>query len=146
MPKRLFFSFLLLLLYFCSPSAFAQEKTPSFALITQEVKEAKILMKAGSFEKSLVKSRLALRHAIAIKDDNLIASSYHTIAANFDELSEYEKAFYYYNKGLIYANKTNNDVLKNWIYNNLGNIYCFDKKQYEREFYIIKSPWLTAKK
>ena len=146
MPKSLFFSFLLPLLYICSPSAFAQEKTPSFALITQEVKEAKILMKAGSFEKSLVKSRLALRHAIAIKDDNLIASSYHTIAANFDELSEYEKAFYYYNKGLIYANKTNNDVLKNWIYNNLGNIYCFDKKQYEKGIFYYKKSLAYSKK
>ncbi|WP_269685179.1 tetratricopeptide repeat-containing sensor histidine kinase [Flavobacterium lacustre] len=146
MPKSLFFSFLLPLLYICSPSAFAQEKTPSFALITQEVKEAKILMKAGSFEKSLVQSRLALRHAIAIKDDNLIASSYHTIAANFDELSEYEKAFYYYNKGLIYANKTNNDVLKNWIYNNLGNIYCFDKKQYEKGIFYYKKSLAYSKK
>lgn len=103
-------------------------------------------MKAGSFEKSLVKSRLALRHAIAIKDDNLIASSYHTIAANFDELSEYEKAFYYYNKGLIYANKTNNDVLKNWIYNNLGNIYCFDKKQYEKGIFYYKKSLAYSKK
>lgn len=146
MPKRLFFSFLLLLLYFCSPSAFAQEKTPSFAHITQEVKEANALMKAGFFEKSLVKSRLALRHAIAIKDDNLIASSYHTIAANFDQLSEYEKAFFYYNKGLIYANKTNNDGLKNWIYNNLGNIYCFDKKQYEKGIFYYKKSLAYSKK
>lgn len=146
MPKRLFFSFLFLLLFFNSPYAFTQEKTPSFALITQEVKEAKALMKAGFFEKSLVKSRLALRHAIAIKDDNLIASSYHTIAANFDQLSEYEKAFFYYNKGLIYANKTNNDVLKNWIYNNLGNIYCFDKKQYEKGIFYYKKSLAYSKK
>lgn len=103
-------------------------------------------MKAGFFEKSLVKSRLALRHAIAIKDDNLIASSYHTIATNFDQLSEYEKAFFYYNKGLIYANKTNNDVLKNWIYNNLGNIYCFDKKQYEKGIFYYKKSLAYSKK
>ncbi|MDD2821871.1 MAG: histidine kinase, partial [Flavobacterium sp.] len=146
MPKSLFFPFLFLLLFFNSPYAFTQEKTPSFALITQEVKEANALMKAGFFEKSLVKSRLALRHAIAIKDDNLIASSYHTIAANFDQLSEYEKAFFYYNKGLIYANKTNNDVLKNWIYNNLGNIYCFDKKQYEKGIFYYKKSLAYSKK
>lgn len=146
MPKRLYFPFLFLLLFFNSPYAFTQEKTPSFALITQEVKEANALMKAGFFEKSLVKSRLALRHAIAIKDDNLIASSYHTIAANFDQLSEYEKAFFYYNKGLIYANKTNNDVLKNWIYNNLGNIYCFDKKQYEKGIFYYKKSLAYSKK
>jgi hypothetical protein len=31
---------------------------------------------------------------------------------------------------LIYANKTTNNVIKNYINNNLGNVYCFEKKQY----------------
>jgi hypothetical protein len=49
------------------------------------------LMKAGKFEKSLIKSRIALKFAIAIKDDNGIATCYNTIAATFDELSEPDK-------------------------------------------------------
>jgi hypothetical protein len=52
-------------------------------------------MKAGKFEKSLIKSRIALKFAIAIKDDNGIATCYNTIAATFDELSEPDKAFFY---------------------------------------------------
>jgi hypothetical protein len=46
-------------------------------------------------------------------------------------------------KGLVYANRTNNSELKNWLYNNLGNI-CFDKKEYKR-FTTIKSHLITAK-
>lgn len=101
-------------------------------------KYANELMKKGDFEQSLVQSRLALSQAIALKNNNLIASCYNTIAANFDQLSEFDKAFYYYNQGLTYANKTNNDVLKNWIHNNLANIYCFDKKEYKKGIYHYK--------
>ncbi len=96
------------------------------------------LMREGNYEKSLIQSRLALSEAIQIKNDNLIAGCYNTIAANFDQLSEPDKAFYYYNKGLVYANKTNNDVLKNWLHNNLGNVYCFDKKLYKQGIYYYK--------
>jgi hypothetical protein len=73
-------------------------------------KVATNLMKAGKFEKSLIKSRIALKFAIAIKDDNGIATCYNTIAATFDELSETK--FLLLSKGLVYANRTTNDKLK----------------------------------
>ena len=129
---------LILLLNFSGFTVLAHKKLPLKKEITQLTKEASELMKVGDFEKSLIKSRHALTHAITLKDDNLIAATYNLIAANFDQLSEYDKAFFYYHKGLSYANKTNNDVLKNWISNNLGNIYCFNKKQYEKGIYYYK--------
>ncbi|TDE41891.1 two-component sensor histidine kinase [Flavobacterium rhamnosiphilum] len=129
---------LILLLNLSCITVFSQKKTPSKKEVTLISNEAIKLMKAGNFEKSLIKSRLVLSYAIALKDDNLIASAYNTIAANFDQLSEYDKAFFYYNKGLAHANKTDNDELKNWLNNNLGNIYCFDKKQYEKGIYYYK--------
>ncbi|RYJ51104.1 tetratricopeptide repeat protein [Flavobacterium petrolei] len=129
----------LLVLLSCSiNTVFAHKKKPTKEEVTKLSNEAILLMKDGSYEKSLIKSRLALSQAIRLKDNNLIAGSYNTIAANFDQLSEFDKAFYYYKKGLTYANKTNNDVLKNWLNNNLGNIYCFDKKQYEKGIYYYK--------
>jgi two-component system NarL family sensor kinase len=129
----------LLVLLSCSTNTvFAHKKKPTKKEVTTLSNEAILLMKEGSYEKSLIKSRLALSQAIRLKDNNLIAGSYNTIAANFDQLSEFDKAFYYYHKGLTYANKTNNDVLKNWLNNNLGNIYCFDKKQYEKGIYYYK--------
>ena len=129
----------LLVLLSCSTNTvFAHKKKPTKKEVTTLSNEAILLMKEGSYEKSLIKSRLALTEAIRLKDNNLIAGSYNTIAANFDQLSEFDKAFYYYHKGLTYANKTNNDVLKNWLNNNLGNIYCFDKKQYEKGIYYYK--------
>lgn len=123
-----FFSFIFLFLN--GRGAYSKEKTPSKEQITTELKSAIQLMREGSYDKSLIKCRRILRNAILIKDNNLIASTYNTIGGNFDLFSNPEKSFFYYNKGLIYADKTNNSKLKNLLHNNLGNIYCFDKKDY----------------
>lgn len=136
-PHRIFILILILIHFFNIPS-FAKEKKNTLKEITQISNEALKDMDAGNFEKSLIKSRLALKYAIAINDNNLIASVYNTIGANFDGLAEFDKAFFYYKKGLLYANKTNNDELKNWLNNNIGNIYCFDKKQYEKGIFYYK--------
>ena len=129
LSKRLFlFSYVFLFLN--GWIAFSFEKTTSKVVIAQELKSAIRLMRKGNYDKSLVKCRSILRNAIFIKDNDLIASTYNTIGGNFDLFSNTEKSFFYYNKGLIYADKTTNSKLKNLLHNNLGNIYCFDKKDY----------------
>ncbi|WP_233264569.1 MULTISPECIES: tetratricopeptide repeat-containing sensor histidine kinase [unclassified Flavobacterium] len=119
-------------------SLLADDKPLTIKDVTMLANKALFLMREGNYEKSLIQSRFALSKAIQLKNDFLIAFCYNTIAANFDEFSETDKAFYYYNKGLTYANRTNNDVLKNNLHNNLGNIYCFDKKQYKKGVYYYK--------
>lgn len=129
---------LLVLLVFSSNLAFSQREPISAEETTELVQEATRLMLDGKHEESLIKSRRALENSIIINNNNLIANCYNTIAANFDQLTEFEKAFFYYKKGLIYAEKTNNNKLKNWINNNIANIYCFDKKQYDTGIYYYK--------
>lgn len=124
--------FILILLNSFSINVIAQTKTPSKQEIKKLSREAVQYLNDANFEKSISTSRQVLHYATSLKDDYLIAVSYNTIAANLDELSEFDKAIFYYNKGLSYANKTNNDTIKNWINNNLGNVYCFEKKQYEK--------------
>lgn len=115
---------------FSSP-AFAQLKSISKKEIIVLADQAVKLLNEGNFEKSISTSRLVLNYASAIKDNHLIAVAYNTLAANLHELSEFDKSIYYYKKGLFYANKSDSDTIKNFIYNNLGNLYCFEKKQYE---------------
>ena len=129
--------YFLLLIYF-SQTSLAQNKTNSKKETAKLIQDASLNVNNGNYERSLIKLRLALEKAIRDKDNDLIANSYLIIAANFDELSETDKALLYYNLGLHYANKTNNSVLKNQFYNNLGNIYCFDKKQYDKGIYNYK--------
>lgn len=138
MIYKYIFRLLFILFISYSTPLFSSTKKPTKEETTALLKEATRLMRAEKFEKSLILSRKTLSKAIAIKDNNLIASCYNTIAANFDQLAEYEKALFYYKKGIIYANRTNNHHLKNWINNNLGNIYCFDKKEYAKGIYYYK--------
>ena len=136
MPHQRIYS-LFLLLFLSTMSLFSQTENlqKQTKSLTQKATE---LMRNENYEKSLILSRQALSQAIALKSNELIATSYNTIAANFDQLAEYEKALFYYKKALIYADKTNNNHLKNWINNNLGNIYCFDKKEYSKGIYYYK--------
>jgi two-component system NarL family sensor kinase len=130
MLRNKYLFFLFFLPTFFGNLLFSQNRIPSKKEMTELATEATNLMKAGKFEKSLIKSRIALKIAIILKDDEGIATCYNTIAASFDELTEPDKAFFYYQKGLVYANRTNNNQLKNWLNNNLGNIYCFNRKDY----------------
>jgi signal transduction histidine kinase/CheY-like chemotaxis protein len=122
---------LAILLNYFSVISFAQTKIPSKLEARNTAKLAVKYLHSEKFEKSLETARQSLHYASILKDDYLIAASYNIIAANFDELSEYDKAILFYKKGLTYANKTDNDTIKNYINNNLGNVYCFEKKQYE---------------
>lgn len=129
---RFFILSLMLLLGFFSSISFAQTKTPSKAEIKKMAQKAVAYLNEANFEKSIATSRQALHHAAVLGDDYLIAVSYNIIGANLDELSEFDKAIFYYNKGLAHANKTNNNSIKNYLNNNLGNMYCFEKKQYKK--------------
>lgn len=132
MNSKRFFVLFVLIMQLGNTTINSQPKKLSKKEIGSIANKATLLMREENYEKSLVLSRVALKHAIASENDNLIAIAYNTIGANFDELSEYDKAFYYYKKGLVFAERTTNHQLKNWLYNNLGNIYCFDKKEYEK--------------
>lgn len=133
---RLLFFFLFLINF--SQNSLAQNKLLSQKEIVKLLKDARANRINGDYEESLLKSRVALEQSIKNKDNTLIANSYLVIASNFDELTEPLKALHYYNLGLYYVNKTNNNTLKNQFYNNLGNIYCFDKKQYDKGIYYYK--------
>lgn len=134
---RFFILSLLLLLGSFGSKSFAQTKTPSKAEIKKMAQKAVAYLNDANFEKSISTSRQALHHAAVLGDDYLIAVSYNIIGANLDELSEFDKAIFYYNKGLAHANKTSNNSIKNYLNNNLGNMYCFEKKQYKKgiEYY-----------
>jgi two-component system NarL family sensor kinase len=141
---RLLIPFLFLIHF--SLTSLAQNKALSETEIASLLKDAKLNRTNGSYEESLLKSRAALEYSIKIKNNDLIANSYLIIASNFDELTEPLKALHYYNLGLHYVNKTNNYALKNQFYNNLGNIYCFDKKQYDKGIYYYQKSLQQSQK
>ncbi len=135
----------LLLLTF-STTFFAQEKALTKKEIIKLIHQANESMISDNFEKSLIESRNTLKHSIRIKNNSLIANSYNIIASNFYGLLEFDKALFYYKKGLLYAKKVDNYTLINQLYNNLGNVYCFDKRQYKKGIYYYKKSLAYSKK
>ncbi|KQB39751.1 response regulator [Flavobacterium aquidurense] len=132
MPRIRIFLLIFLFLNCFANSAIAQSDSMPDDKIAKLVKQAWNDYKDSNFEKSLITSRIALNYATASKNDYLIAKSYKIIAGNYSELSEFDKAIFFYNKGVYYANKTQNDSIKYSLHNNLGNIYCFEKKQFNK--------------
>ncbi|MEO7978729.1 response regulator [Flavobacterium sp.] len=132
MPLKQVFLYLLLLFLGCGNLSIAQNKNFQEVKIHQLISQAWSDFKHSNFEKSLITSRVALNNAVLKGDNYLIAHSYKIIAGNYHELSEFDKAIFFYNKSLQYANKTDNDSIKYSLYNNLGNLYCFEKKQFNK--------------
>lgn len=135
---HLHFFYVALSLFFSLTESYSQEKKLPREKLIALAKEAVNNMNNELYEKSLIQSRSALRHAILARDIELIAQIYNIIGGNFDGLLEYEKAMFYYKKGLIFAEKTSNNVSKYSINNNLGNIYFFDKKDLKKGIYHYK--------
>ena len=132
-----------LILFFCFP-ALSQNKSFTQKELLQLYNEATSNLHKENYEKSLIQSRLLLNHSLLLQNNHLIGKAYNTIAANFDGISEPDKALFYYQKSLIYAENCKDLELQNWLYNNIGNIYCFDKKKYEKGIsYYIQSLYFS---
>jgi signal transduction histidine kinase len=97
-------------------------------------------------QKSLNKAKNALHFAVKLDDDELIAKSYNIIGLNFDEYLDSDKAIEYYQKGINYANLTDNDSLKQWLYNNLGNVYAYSKVDIAKSILYYKKALTYAVK
>lgn len=117
---------------FLGTALIGQTQLPAKKEINKLIASATKHRESGDFEKSLLISRLALRKALSIKDNVLIAENYNNVAANFNALAEFDKAVFYYDKALSYANLTQDDTIKQRVNNNLGNMYCFEKKNYDK--------------
>jgi signal transduction histidine kinase len=106
---------------------------------SNEINKAKeLLNNAGkSFlnletKKSLDFAQKALVIATKNEDDLMAAKAYNIIGLNFEEFTDYKKAIEYYKKGLDLAIKVNNDTVKGWLNNNLGNVYCYRKIDFKK--------------
>lgn len=105
------------------------------ALLTEQ---ASVYLDEYKYELSLSKARVALQLAYKVNNDLLVAKNYNIIAGNYEELNEFKRAIYYYNKALDHANKSGNDSIKHRFYNNLGNVYCFDEKQFDKGLFYYQ--------
>uniref|UniRef100_UPI00262A4DB4 ATP-binding protein n=1 Tax=Flavobacterium sp. TaxID=239 RepID=UPI00262A4DB4 len=127
-PSRFYCIFLLLSFQWC----FSQETTVLKKKDIQlKINEARNALSELDADKSLRLSQEALSEANTINDNVLIAKAYNVIASNFLEFSDAKEAIIYYKKALHHANLTENDTIKDWILNNLGNVYTYKDIDFE---------------
>jgi len=119
-----------LAIFLFSFSGYSQERELTEKEVAVLIKQAGRHLMALETGPSLKVAQEALREALKLDNDVLIAKSYNVIALNFEEFSDYQKAIDFYNKGLQYAYKSKNDTIIDWLHNNLGNVYTFRKKEY----------------
>ena len=78
------------------------------------------------YVKALRASKMALGISFSENDEYHLALSYNLIGAIYNEFSQTERAIGFYRKGLVYANKVDNDTLRLWINSNIGNVYYYN--------------------
>lgn len=130
---------LILLIFFVTFSSHLSFSQEAKAEVRQEIYgyicEADKLLNELNFKESLLISKKALNLAYSHKQYDYVAMSYNTIGGCHEELFDIKKALQYYEKALVFAHKTQNDTIKDWIYNNIGNIYNFELKDYTKGIY-----------
>ncbi|MCV9926081.1 histidine kinase [Flavobacterium sp. LS1R49] len=132
MHKSQIISLLIILLFCFSTNFYSQNKQLSNTEIEKLLDEATKNWRTDNYEKSLRNARIALKQAININDNALIARCYNLIGVNFDDLIMLDKALLFYQKALQYVDKTDDVKLKSKIHNNLANTYFFYKKEYQK--------------
>lgn len=98
------------------------------------------------FEKSIVYVRKVLEESTKSKDTVLLSVGYNQLGSIYREFSEFDKAIDFYKKALYYANKSGLDSLKLKVNNNLGIMYCFEKKQSNIGIDYLKKAFFYCKK
>lgn len=137
---------LLIILFAINFNSYSQTKPSDNSEIVQLTKQALKLYNEGDFEKCFLLSNQCLNKAIAINDIESIAKNYRQIARVFYELSEFEKSIFFFKKALLFANKIDNNSLKIYLFNNLGNAYTFGINDYSKGISYYKNGLDLTKK
>jgi len=134
MPLRIILPTLFLLLF--SNLTFSQDDIKTIRKeIYPYICDADSLLIEANYHESFQKAKKGLNIAYQYQQYDYIALLYNVIAGCNEELMNTSKAIDYYKKALYYAAKTDNDTIKDWLNNNIGNVYNFDLHDYPKGIY-----------
>ncbi|WP_243694625.1 response regulator [Flavobacterium psychrotolerans] len=97
------------------------------------------------YDKSLATSEKVLAQALKTGNNVLIAKACNQIGLSLRENSDFNKSIQFYNKALHYADLTSNDILKNRINNNIGDLYISEKTDLDKGILYYKKALFIAK-
>lgn len=141
MLKKKSLIFFLLLSLIC----FGQSKDNSVKEINDIISKSGGHLRNLECDKSLDLARKALDKAYKINNSEQIARSYNIIGLNLEEFNDYQKAIFFFTKGLEYAYHTNSDFIKYSLHTNIARTYCFHKINFKKGIYHYKKGLSYAK-
>lgn len=145
MPNRIILSFIFFL--FFKNLAFSQDNIKKIREeIYPYICSADALLIDAKYYESFQQAKKGLNLAHKYKQNDYIAMLYNVVAGCNEELKNTDKAIEYYKKALFYASKTDNDTIKDWINNNIGNVYNFDLNDYSKGIYHYQKSLHYAQK
>lgn len=127
-------------------SIFGQQHLRSPNEIQKTLRDAGDAFYKLEVEKSLKLAKQALHDAHESKDHVLMAKAYNIIGLNFEEFYDVNKAIGFYDKALFHAYLTNNDSIKDWINNSLGNVYTYRNIDFRKGINYYKQGLFYARK
>ena len=107
-----------------------------------------LLYKIREYEESVQFSLKALKiweFGKVQKDIQRMMWACNTIALGFHRLQNYDSAFFYYNKAMLYADELKLDIWKGIISGNMGQIY-FAQKKYDTALTLLQTDYNISKK
>ena len=107
-----------------------------------------LLYKIREYEESVQFSLKALKiweFGQVQKDIQRMMWACNTIALGFHRLQNYDSAFFYYNKAMLYADELKLDIWKGIISGNMGQIY-FAQKKYDTALTLLQTDYNISKK
>lgn len=98
------------------------------------------------YNKTIEAANRGIDLANQIKDNYYLANFYNDLGLSYDGISEFLKSKESYLESIYYANNIDNDTLKSWIYNNLGNLYSEGFKKIDSALMYYKKSLDYAEK
>ncbi|MCX7550831.1 response regulator [Xanthomarina sp. F2636L] len=127
--------FLLLSVIFNLFFSYGQELNTKKLVVDKEISElidsSRVFFNSNEYDKSLENAKKALTLTLKHNDSKQTAIVYNLIGLNYSHHEDDDNAIKYFNRSLVYATKIKNDTILSWVYNNLGNLYAYNKKDNE---------------
>lgn len=149
-PKSLKNIFPAVLLFMLLATLSAQSQDVVKERVVDSVKKYLNLSSENSYKyqykEAISFSNRALEYAYQIQDDYYLTVIYNELGLAYDGISEFSRSKKSYLESLRYAKKIENDTIKGWIYNNIGNLYSEGLKKTDSAIKYYKESLRYAEK
>ena len=114
---------LIILILFAQFHSYSQDYSIKADSVVDIITESFIKSNKGLYEEALNQQHFALEWAKRNNNDSIMGDAYNCIGATYNNMENYDKAEFYYEKSIIHLKKANYKSYIVLYYNNMANLY-----------------------